>query len=82
MNPLFQAMRGAPAMKPWQDVLKRARQIAGSFQNPQQMIQQMIPGIPLNIQNDPNQIIQWLQQTGRVSPQAVQMAQSLMGSPM
>ena len=68
MNPLF--------------VLQRAQQIAGSFQNPQQMIQQMIPGLPPGMQNDPNQIIQWLQQTGRVSPQAVQMAMSLMGNPM
>ena len=60
-------------------ILQRARQIAGSFQNPQQMIQQYFPDAPAEIQHDPDQLIGWLQQTGRVNPQMIQMARQMMG---
>lgn len=62
-----------------QSAIQRAQQIAGSFQNPQQMIQQILPDAPQEIRNDPDQIIGWLQQTGRVNPQMVQMVRQMMG---
>ena len=68
MNPLFS-----------QNVLARASQMMQSMTNPQQLIQQFLPGVPAEIRNDPNQIINWLQQTGKVSPQQIQMAQQMMG---
>lgn len=59
------------------NVLTRAQELAKSFQNPQQLVSRFLPDVPTGIQNDPNQIINWLQQTGRVNPQMVQMAKSL-----
>lgn len=62
-----------------QGVMQRARQIAQSFQNPQQMVQQFFPDAPEEMRNDPEQLVGWLQQTGKVNPQMIQMARSMMG---
>ncbi len=62
-----------------QNVMSRANQLAQQFQNPQQLISRMIPGIPDGIRNDPNQILNWLQQTGKVSDQQIMMARQMMG---
>lgn len=62
-----------------QGVMQRAQQIAASFQNPQQMVRQYFPDAPAEVSNDPNQLLGWLQQTGRVNPQMVQMARQMMG---
>lgn len=62
-----------------QNVMSRANQLAKQFQNPQQLISRMIPGIPDGIRNDPNQILTWLQQTGKVSDQQIMMARQMMG---
>lgn len=62
-----------------QGVMQRARQIAQSFQNPAQMVRQYFPDAPESISGDPEQLIGWLQQTGRVNPQMVQMARQMMG---
>ena len=91
MNPLYNALtngQNGPSqafsqqmdnlpsspMNGLQSVVERAR---GMMQNPMYAVRQMIPGLPDNIANDPNQIITWLQQTGRVSPQMIQTAQQL-----
>ena len=58
-----------------QGVVDKARSM---MQNPMQAVRQMIPGLPAEIANDPNQLINWLQQTGRISPQQIQSAQQLM----
>ena len=78
MNPLY----NMPAMSQntvagAQTALDRARQLAQMMQNPQQLIANAFPGIPQGIQNNPVQILQWLQQTGRVTPQQIQLAQQL-----
>ena len=62
-----------------QGVMQRAQQMAQSFQNPQQMVQQFFPDAPAEVQGDPNQLLGWLQQTGKVNPQMVQMARQMMG---
>ena len=62
-----------------QGVMQRAQQLAQSFQNPQQMVQQYFPDAPAEVQGDPNQLLQWMQQTGKVNPQMVQMARQMMG---
>lgn len=91
MNPLYDALTGgqnglsqpsAPQMNNvptgpmngLQSVVERARSM---MQNPMNAVRQMIPGLPENIAADPNAIIQWLQQTGRVTPQQIQIAQQL-----
>lgn len=91
MNPLYNALTGGQngpsqafspqmnnvpsvPMNGLQGVVERARSM---MQNPMNAVRQMIPGLPENIANDPNQIITWLQQTGRVNPQMMQTAQQL-----
>lgn len=69
MNPIFM-----------QNVMARANQMMQSFQNPQQLLQKMMPNVPAEIRNDPNQIINWLQQTGKVTPQMIQQAQRIMSN--
>ena len=59
-------------------VMQQAQQMANSLQNPQQLVQRFFPDAPANVQGDPNQLLGWLQQTGRVNPQMVQMAQQMM----
>ena len=95
MNPLFQALTGGfapsasgagnpvPQMNgPFgalQGVMQRAQQMASQFQNPQQMVQRFFPDAPAEVSGDPEQLVGWLQQTGRVNPQMVQMARQMMG---
>lgn len=74
----MQANNLSPApMNGLQGIVERAKQMMQTMQNPQQAIRQFIPGLPENIAQDPNAIINWLQQTGRVNPQMIQTAQQL-----
>lgn len=68
MNPLFM-----------QKIMAQASQMVQQFQNPQQLISRIMPGVPAEIRNDPNQIISWLQQTGKITQDQIQMAQQMMG---
>lgn len=68
MNPLFM-----------QKIMGQANQMMQQFQNPQQLISRILPGVPAEIRNDPNQIISWLQQTGKITPEQIQQAQQMMG---
>ena len=68
MNPMYM-----------QNIMNQASQMMQQFQNPQQLLQRMMPGIPEGIRNDPNQLLQWMQQTGKVNPQMIQMARQMMG---
>ena len=89
MNPLYQALTGgmgAPVNQmmsgsfgPMQGILGRVQQLAGMLQSPQQMVARYFPDAPAEIANDPNQLLQWMQQTGKVNPQAVQMARQMLG---
>ena len=93
MNPLFQALTGgsgamqsqagssAPMMPQMagNGIFGRVQQLAGMFQNPQQLVQRYFPDAPAEVAGDPNQLLQWMQQTGKVNPQMVQMARNMMG---
>lgn len=70
MNGPFGALQGA---------MQRANQLAQSLQNPQRLVQQYFPDAPAEVTGDPDQLVGWLQQTGRVSPQMVQMARQMCG---
>ena len=59
----------------YQMVMNMARQM---MQNPQQAVAKAFPDLPQEIQNNPNQIMNWLQQNGRINPQMYQMASQLM----
>ena len=65
MNGPFGALQG---------VFQRAQQLAGNFQNPQQLVNQFFPDAPAEVRNDPDALANWLQQSGRVSPQMMQIA--------
>ena len=59
----------------YQAIMNIARQM---MQNPQQAVMQAFPDIPQEISNNPNQIMNWIQQNGRINPQMYQMANQLM----
>ena len=62
-------------MNQYQQVMNMARQM---MQNPQQAVANAFPDIPQEIRNDPNQIMNWIQQNGRINPQMYQIAGQLM----
>ena len=93
MNPLFKALNGAngavnpqtmnsapaPMNGGMGGIFGRMQQLAGMFQNPQTMVQRVFPDAPAEAANDPNQLLQWMQQTGKVNTQMIQMAKQMMG---
>lgn len=76
--PQTQPMANA-GFNPLQGLMGRVQQMAGMFQSPQQMVRQCFPDAPAEVQGDPEQLLNWMQQTGKVNPQMVQMARSMMG---
>ena len=93
MNPLFQALNGGARAVQSQmgqsamvmpqtggnGIFGRMQQLAGMLQNPQQLVQKYFPDAPAEISGNPEQLLQWMQQTGKVNPQMVQMARQMMG---
>lgn len=67
LNPLFN-MIGA---------YQKVNQIMQTMQNPMAFVKQQFPDVPDNILNDPNQVLQYLQQTRNISNEQLQQ---LMGS--
>ena len=92
MNP-FQAIMGrfspsagqmsspSPAMMNggFGGIFGQVQQLANMFQNPQQLVGKFFPDAPAEVSQDPDQLVNWLQQSGRVTPQMVQMARQMMG---
>lgn len=70
MNGPFGAMQG---------IMDRVQNLANSFRNPQQMVQQFFPDAPAEMSGNPEQLLQWMQQTGKVNPQMVNMARQMLG---
>jgi hypothetical protein len=66
-NPLFNMI----------NAYQRVNQIMHSMQNPAAFVKQQFPDVPDNILNDPNQVLQYLQQTRNISNEQLQQ---LMGS--
>ena len=56
---------------------QKVNQIMQSMQNPVAFVKQQFPDIPENILNDPNQVLQYLQQTRNISNEQIQQ---MMGS--
>lgn len=91
-NPLYQQLfGGAPvqgtspnflgpqmAMRP--NPMQMMANVMKAMMNPAAFVKQNFPDIPANIQNDPNQVFQYLQQTRpQVSGQQIQEAQQAAG---
>lgn len=66
-NPLFNMI----------NAYQKVNQIMQSMQNPAAFVKQQFPDIPENILNDPNQVLQYLQQTRNISNEQIQQ---MMGS--
>ena len=62
-----------------QNVIQQAQRLAGSLQNPQEMVKRYFPDAPAEVTGDPEQLLGWLQQTGKVNPQMVQTARQMIG---
>ena len=73
-----QPMMGGP-LGALQGVIQRAQQMAQQFGNPEQLVNRFFPNAPMEVRNDPDALVNWLQQSGQVSPQMVQMARQMMG---
>lgn len=58
---------GAPQVDPQQAI----RQFAGQMGGPQRLVQQFFGFVPQQIQSSPDQIIEYLINAGRVSPQQI-----------
>lgn len=71
MNPIFNGMM--------QGVIQKAQQLAGTLQNPQQLVQRFFPDAPAQVANNPEQLLNWMKQTGRVNDQQIQMVRSMIG---
>lgn len=60
-------------------IFGRMQQLANVLQNPQQLVSRFFPDAPADVARNPDQLLAWMQQTGKVNPQAVQMARQMMG---
>lgn len=80
MNP-FQMITGLmnPMKMPQvQNAMQQVMQMAQRFQNPQALIQNCFPDAPMEVRNDPANLLSWLQQTGRFSQEQINMARQMM----
>lgn len=78
MNPLYnmvmsQQMNSGNAVS-YQAMtpIQKANALMQAMQNPAAFVKQAFPDIPAEIQNNPNQILQYLQQTRHISNQQIQ----------
>lgn len=79
--PMQQAPQQAPQMMGggMPGIFGQMQQLAQQFQNPQNLVQRFFPDAPAEVSGDPGQLLQWMQQTGKVNPQMIQMARNMMG---
>jgi len=74
------AQGGIPGTMPGLNGLfGQAQQLAGILRNPQGLVQRFFPDAPQEVTGDPDQLLSWMQQTGRVQPQMVQMVKQMVG---
>lgn len=85
MNPLYQALMGGGGMPQsatpplFNNPMQRAAYIMQAMQNPAAFVKQYFPDIPREIENNPGQILSYLQQTRGISDQQIQNAQYMAG---
>ena len=83
-NPLYQQLFGGGVpqvgFQPPMNPMQMMAQVMKAMMNPAAFVKQNFPDIPVNIQNDPNQVFNYLQQTRpQVSSQQIQEAQQMTG---
>lgn len=81
MNPLYQQLMGGgfsqqPASP---NPMAKMQYIMQAMTNPAAFVRQRFPDIPQEISNNPQQILQYLQQTRGLNNQQIQQAQQMAG---
>ena len=64
MNPLYNMLMNQNPNNP----LQKLQQAYQAMANPAAFVRNAFPDIPAQIQNNPNQILQYIQQTRNISP--------------
>ena len=78
MNPLYNQLMGGqkaqqvPQVSASMNPLQRMGQIMQAMRNPAQFVRNAIPDLPAEIANDPNRILQYLQQTRGITNEQIQ----------
>lgn len=76
MNPLYNMQMQNPYNRPaaYQPTnpMQKMNQVMQAMRNPIPVIMQAFPDIPAYAQNNPNQILQYLQQTRHISNEEIQ----------
>lgn len=72
-NPLYDMYMGGQSSAPvFSNPMQKMNYIMQAMQNPAAFVRNAFPDIPAQIQNNPNQILQYLQQTRNISNQQIQ----------
>ena len=75
MNPLFNMLmqqQGIPQQPHFQNPIQKMNYIMQAMRNPAAFVKQAIPDLPNEIANDPNRILQYLQQTRGITNEQIQ----------
>lgn len=73
MNPFMNALSrmGSNPMANMQQLMNRIGQIQNTFRNPQALVQQFFSDVPQDMQGDPDKIVKYLIQNGRITQEQV-----------
>lgn len=81
-NPLYDMyMNGQSAAPTFTNPMQKMGYIMQAMQNPAAFVRNAFPDIPPQIQNNPNQILQYLQQTRNISNQQIQQLMNQIPGP-
>jgi len=76
MNPLYNTLMQNPMNRPAvnnpMNPMQKVNQVMQAMRNPMPVIMQAFPDIPAYTYNNPNQILQYLQQTRHISNEQIQ----------
>ena len=68
-----------PSGMTFQNPMQKMQYIMNAMTNPAAFAKQQFPDIPENIQNDPNEILRYLQRTRGISDQQIQQISGMNG---
>ena len=57
-------------------------QMIANMMNPQQILNRFLQGVPAEIRNNPDQVLNWMRQNGMVSEEQIRQARQMMGQQM
>lgn len=61
-----------------QAIMQQAQQLQQAMQNPQRLVQQYFSDVPSDMQNDPDKIVQYLIDSGRITRQQINQIQQML----